>query len=220
MTFREIVGIELAPLCSRELVFAHDAFMAVELALYSVLENAGGFGQQANDLEAAPDLDALVPIGREADRLSNGKLVCYHVLLSRAGAQSGKSARAIGAAVKSRLGRAVIDACGEALVFERYLSQMLPTLEPSWPHQWLKAGRLRRSLLLSYPFCLRKKGSRADRAPPCPLGLPQIDRGGFALIAALEIEAHSLAFVQIADAGAFYRRDVYEDILRARLPVE
>jgi len=37
--------------------------MAVQLALYSVLENAGGFRQQTNDLEAAPDLNPLVPIG-------------------------------------------------------------------------------------------------------------------------------------------------------------
>jgi hypothetical protein len=37
--------------------------MAVELALYAILENAGRFGQQTNDLEASSDLDPLVPIG-------------------------------------------------------------------------------------------------------------------------------------------------------------
>jgi hypothetical protein len=70
-----MVGIELRSLRSGELVFAHNAFVAVQLALDAVLENAGGFGQQADDLETPPDGDPLVPIGREADRLSNGKLV-------------------------------------------------------------------------------------------------------------------------------------------------
>jgi hypothetical protein len=49
--------------------------MAVQLTLNSVLENAGCFRQQANDLKASPNVNALVPIGREANRLSNGKLV-------------------------------------------------------------------------------------------------------------------------------------------------
>jgi hypothetical protein len=58
-----MVGIDFAPSRSRELVFAHHAFMAVQLALYPVLENAGGFGQQTNDLEAPADLNPLVAIG-------------------------------------------------------------------------------------------------------------------------------------------------------------
>jgi len=58
-----MAGIELAPSRSRELVFAHDSFMTVQLALYPVLENAGCFGQQTNDLEAAPSRHSLVTIG-------------------------------------------------------------------------------------------------------------------------------------------------------------
>ena len=61
--FRDIVGIEPASSRSRELVFAHDAFVAVQLTLYPVLENAGGFGQQTDDLETPPDGNSLVPIG-------------------------------------------------------------------------------------------------------------------------------------------------------------
>ena len=44
MTFEGIVGIDLGPSRSRELIFAHDAFMSVKLALDPVLENAGRFG--------------------------------------------------------------------------------------------------------------------------------------------------------------------------------
>jgi hypothetical protein len=61
--FRDIVGIAPTPSRSRQLVFAHDAFVAVQLALYPVLENAGGFGQQTDDLETPPDGNPVVPIG-------------------------------------------------------------------------------------------------------------------------------------------------------------
>jgi len=63
LIFRDIVGIEPTPSRSGELVFAHDAFVAVQLALYPVLENAGGFGQQTHDLETPSDGNPLVPIG-------------------------------------------------------------------------------------------------------------------------------------------------------------
>jgi len=63
VTFRDIVGIEPASSCSGELVFAHDPFMPVQLALYPVLENAGRFRQQTDDFEAPPDLNPLVSIG-------------------------------------------------------------------------------------------------------------------------------------------------------------
>jgi len=63
LIFRDIVGIEPTLSRSGELVFAHDAFVAVQLALYPVLENAGGFGQQTHDLETPSDGNPLVPIG-------------------------------------------------------------------------------------------------------------------------------------------------------------
>ena len=63
LIFRDIVGIEHTPSRSGELVFAHDAFVAVQLALYPILENARGFGQQTDDLETPPDGNPLVPIG-------------------------------------------------------------------------------------------------------------------------------------------------------------
>jgi hypothetical protein len=58
-----MVGIELRPLRSGELVFAHNAFVSVQLALDAVLENAGGFGQQADHLKAPSGGWSLVPIG-------------------------------------------------------------------------------------------------------------------------------------------------------------
>src|ERR1700761_2957861 len=45
------------------------------------------------------------------------------------------------------------------------------------------------------------------------LGL-EVDRGGLALLAALELEADLLALVQAAQAGALDRRNMHEDILR------
>ena len=60
---RDMVGIEPTPSRSCELVFAHDAFVTVQLALYPILENARGFGQQTDDLETPPDGNPLVPIG-------------------------------------------------------------------------------------------------------------------------------------------------------------
>ena len=61
--FRDLVGIEPTPSGPSELIFAHDAFVAVQLALYPILENARGFGQQTDDLETPPDGNPLVPIG-------------------------------------------------------------------------------------------------------------------------------------------------------------
>src|SRR3954447_5941913 len=63
---------------SGQLVFPHDAFMAVSLALDPVLEDAGVFGQQANHLELSAGGADLVPIGREADGLSDRKFGCCH----------------------------------------------------------------------------------------------------------------------------------------------
>ena len=63
VAFRDIVGIELRSLRSSELVFTRNAFVAVQLALYTILENAGCFGQQADDLKASAGRNPLVPIG-------------------------------------------------------------------------------------------------------------------------------------------------------------
>ena len=66
VTLRDVVGIEDIELCvslTRELIFAHNAFVAVQLALHTVLENTGLFGQQADDLKAAPGRVLLVPVG-------------------------------------------------------------------------------------------------------------------------------------------------------------
>ena len=63
MTFREIVGNELCSSLSRELIFASNTFVTVQLAFHAILENTGLFGQQADDLEAPPDRTLLVPIG-------------------------------------------------------------------------------------------------------------------------------------------------------------
>jgi hypothetical protein len=75
LTFSKIIGIEFAPSRSRELVFADNAFVAVQLALNPVLEYTVRFGQQANDLEAPGGGAALAQIGRESDGLANRKLV-------------------------------------------------------------------------------------------------------------------------------------------------
>ena len=109
-----------------------------------------------------------------------------------------------------------IGACGEPLVFERNLPHMPLDRGGSDLTGQLTAGCLPRGSRASCAPACSKRGADGSGSP-CPLGLPQIDRGGLALIAALELEAHSLAFVQIADTGAFYRRDVYEHILRAVL---
>src|SRR5262249_46168943 len=45
----------------------------------------------------------------------------------------------------------------------------------------------------------------------------QIDRRSLTLLAALEVEADLLAFVQIADTRALDRRDMHEHVLRAVL---
>src|SRR5215467_1578984 len=67
--------------------------------------------------------------------------------------------------------------------------------------------------------CSEKKPRGSDfRARP--LGLPQIDRGGLALITALHLEAHALAFVEIAHTSAFDSRYVYEHIFRPVLRLD
>jgi hypothetical protein len=104
---------------SGELVFPDNAFMAVKLALYPILKNAGGFGQQANDLEASSAAAAvLVSIGREANGLSNRKLVCRHLWTLLDAAQLGQ---------RSQFGWRcpVIDAFGQSLVFQRDLAQVI-----------------------------------------------------------------------------------------------
>jgi hypothetical protein len=60
----------------------------------------------------------------------------------------------------------------------------------------------------------RAETERGSRGCPVvtPLSAPEIDRRGLALPTALEVEAHSLAFLQVAKAGAFDRRDVHEHI--------
>jgi hypothetical protein len=63
VTLKDVVGIELRVSLSRDLIFAHNAFVAVHLALHTVLENAGLFRQQADDLEAPAGRVLLVPIG-------------------------------------------------------------------------------------------------------------------------------------------------------------
>jgi hypothetical protein len=63
VSFREIVGNELCSSLSRELIFARNAFVTVQLALHAILENTGLFRQQADDLEAPPGRTFLVPVG-------------------------------------------------------------------------------------------------------------------------------------------------------------
>src|SRR5213592_3598810 len=59
----------------------------------------------------------------------------------------------------------------------------------------------------------RQQGSRANGLPLPGSGLLQIDCRGLPLLAALELEAQLLAFMQIAEAGALDGRDVHEHIL-------
>jgi hypothetical protein len=75
VTFSEMIGIEPAPSEPRELVFADYTLMPVQLALNPVLENAGRFGKQANDLEASGAGAALAQIGQKSHGLANRKLV-------------------------------------------------------------------------------------------------------------------------------------------------
>ena len=63
VTFRVVVGIGVGFSLLGKLIFAHDAFVAVQLALHAVLANAGLFGQQADDLKTPPRCTLLVPIG-------------------------------------------------------------------------------------------------------------------------------------------------------------
>ena len=44
MSFREIVGNELCSSLSRELIFARNPFVTVQLAFHAILENTGLFG--------------------------------------------------------------------------------------------------------------------------------------------------------------------------------
>src|SRR5690348_13831073 len=63
-----------------------------------------------------------------------------------------------------------------------------------------------------------KRGAAPNRPLPHPeLALLQVDGRGLPSIPALQIEAHLLPFVQVADTGALDRRDVNEHILRAVL---
>src|SRR5438067_12488924 len=81
VTLNEMLGIARASLGPDELVFADDAFVAVALALDPVLKDAGFFGQQANDLEAAAAGSLLVPVRRKAYSLSDRELMCFHRVL-------------------------------------------------------------------------------------------------------------------------------------------
>jgi hypothetical protein len=63
LTFKDVVGIGFRSSQSGQLVFAHDPFVAVQLALHAVLENASRFGQQADDREAPSNCNFLVAIG-------------------------------------------------------------------------------------------------------------------------------------------------------------
>ena len=63
MSFREIVGNELCSSLSRELIFARNAFVTVQLAFHAILENTGLFRQQTDNLEAPPGRTFLVPVG-------------------------------------------------------------------------------------------------------------------------------------------------------------
>jgi len=84
-----MAGIELLPFVSRQagsglvsrprqLIFAHDPFVTIGLALHPVLENAGVFGQQTDHFELPAGRAELVAVGRKADGLSNSKLRRLH----------------------------------------------------------------------------------------------------------------------------------------------
>src|SRR5215207_4740035 len=51
-------------------------------------------------------------------------------------------------------------------------------------------------------------------------GLPKIDRGGLALVAALELEAHALALMEMPEARPLDGRDMHEHVLRAVLRLD
>jgi hypothetical protein len=76
VTFKDVVGIGFPSSQAGQLVLAHDAFVAIQLALYAVVENAARFGQQTHDYEASPNRNFLVTIGRKADGLAYHKFVC------------------------------------------------------------------------------------------------------------------------------------------------
>src|SRR5215472_8594125 len=64
-----------------------------------------------------------------------------------------------------------------------------------------------------------EKRGAAERTPlgsagAARLGLLQVHRGGLALLAAFELEAHLLALVQVAEAGALDGRDMHKHIFR------
>src|ERR1700732_4845396 len=75
------------------------------------------------------------------------------------------------------------------------------------------------SLRLVASCCGAEAGSRANRrrSPRSKLALLQIHGRGLSPIAALEVEAHLLPLVQIADTGALDRRDMNKHILRTVL---
>ena len=75
VTFKGTDGIGVACSGSRELVFTNHAFVAVHLAFHPILEDARLFRQQPKNLEAAAARAFLVPIGREAHGLPDGKFV-------------------------------------------------------------------------------------------------------------------------------------------------
>jgi len=58
-----MVGNEICSSLSRELIFARNAFVTVQLTFHAVLENTGLFGQQADDLKAPPGRAFLVAVG-------------------------------------------------------------------------------------------------------------------------------------------------------------
>src|SRR5215831_21159459 len=71
-----------------------------------------------------------------------------------------------------------------------------------------------------FDSALRESKPRGSGFRARPLGLPQIDRGGLALVTALHLEAHALAFVEVAHTGAFDSRYVYEHIFRPVLRLD
>src|SRR5271155_5474132 len=75
------------------------------------------------------------------------------------------------------------------------------------------------SLRLIASCCTAEAGEPREPAPlPCPgLALLQIHGRGLSPIASLQIEAHLLPLVQIADPGALDRRDMNKHILRTVL---
>src|SRR5262249_799027 len=106
--------------------------------------------------------------------------------------------------------RAVIDPCGAARIRAQprtYVPRLSSVVAASAGRQ---PDASREACLLYQPAAREKaagSGSLLRR-----LGLPQIYGGSLALITALQLEAHPLAFVQVADAGALDGRDVYEHI--------